>query len=88
MSANDKRSTLGDTFTPSKATASASTLHGSSHGLGETSPPLSRPLGPPPGILYALMPASYGQRIFPTSTYSTVGPTIGYNFDPMTGQPL
>ena len=88
MGANNKRSTLGDMFTPSKATAPARTLHGSSHGLGEMSPPLSRPLGPPPGILYASVPASYGQRIFPTLTYPTVGPTMGYNFDPMTGQPL
>ena len=86
--ANDKRSTLGDTFTPSKAMASASTLHGSSHGLGEMSPPLSRPLDPPPRILYASMSASYGQRIFPTLTYSTVGLVMGYNFDPMMGQPL
>ena len=86
--ARSKRSTLGDTFTPSRTVAYASTLHGSSHGLGETSQSLSRPLHPPPGIPYALMPASYEQRIFPTSTYSTVGPTMGYNFDHMTGQPL
>ena len=63
---SEKRSTLGDTFTPSKAMASASILHGSSHGLGEMSPPLSRTLGPPPGIPYASVPASYRQRIFPT----------------------
>ena len=86
--ANIKRSTLGDTFTLSKVTVSASILHGSDHGLGELSPPLSRPLGPPPGILYASMPVSYGQGIFPTLTYSTVGPTMGYNFDAMMGQPL
>ena len=88
MGASNKRSTLGDTFTPSKTTAYASTLHGSSHSLGEMSPSLSGPLGPPPGIPYASMPASYGQRIFPTLTYSTVGPTMGYNFDLMMGQPL
>ena len=86
--ASNKRSTLGDTFTPSKTAAYASTLHSSGHGLGEMSPSLSRPLGPPPGIPYASMPASYEQRIFPTSTYSTVGLTMGYNFDPMMGQPL
>ena len=88
VGANEKRSTLGDTFTLSKAMASASILHGSGHGLGEMPPPLSRPLGPPPGIPHALMPASYGQGIFPTLMYSTVGPTMGYNFDPMMGQPL
>ena len=88
VGANEKRSTLGDTFTPSKAMASASILHSSGHGLGEMSPPLSRPLGPPPGIPYASMPVSYGQKIFPTSTYSAVGPSMGYNFDPMMGQPL
>ena len=87
-SASDKRSTLGDTFIPSKTAVYASTLHGSGHSLGETSPSLSRPLGPPLGIPYASMPASYKQRIFPTLTYSTMGPTMGYNFDPMTGQPL
>ena len=86
--ASDKRSTLGDTFTPSKTMAYASTLHGSSHGLGEMSPSLSRPLGPPPGIPYALMPVSYEQRIFPTLTCSAMGSAMGYNFDPMMGQPL
>ena len=68
--------------------ASASILYDSGHGLGEMPPPLSRPLGPPPGILYPSMPAPYRQGIFPTLTYSTVGPTMGYNFDPMMGQPL
>ena len=86
--ASSKRSTLGDTFTPSKTAVYAGTLHGSGHSLGEMSPSLSRPLGPPPGIPYASMPVSYEQRIFPTLTYSTVGPTMGYNFDPMMGQPL
>ena len=79
---------LGDTFTPSRTVVYASTLHGSGHGLGKMSPSLSRPLGPPPGILYASMLASYGQRIFPVLTYSTVGPSMGYNFDLMMGQPL
>ena len=86
--ASSKRSTLGDTVTPSRTVAYTSTLHGSSHSLGETSPSLSMLLSPPPGIPYALMPVSYEQRIFPTLTYSTVGPTMGYNFDPMMGQPL
>ena len=86
--ASSKRSTLGDTFTPSRTVVYASTLHGFGHGLGEMSPSLSRPSCPPPGILYASMPVSYKQRIFPTLTYSTVGPTMGYNFDPMMGQTL
>ena len=86
--ASNKRSTLADTFTPSRTVVDASTLHGSGLSLGEMSPSLSRPLGPLPGILYALMPSSYRQRIFPILTYSTVEPSMGYNFDPMMGQPL
>ena len=39
MGASKKGSTLGGTFTPSKATASATILHGSSYGLGGTSSP-------------------------------------------------
>ena len=50
--------------------------------------PLIRPLGPPPGIPYPLMSMSYGQGIFPTLNYPLWGLTMGYNFDPMTGQPL
>ena len=86
--ASEKRSTLGDTFTPSKATASVSILHSLGHGLGKTTSPLSRPLDPPPGILYPSMPMSYGQGIFPNSNYSMVGSTMGYNFNPMMGEPL
>ena len=63
MGASKKRSTLGNTFTPSKATASASILHGSGYGLGGMSSPLLRPLGPPPGIPYPSMPMSYGQPL-------------------------
>ena len=86
--ASEKRSTLGDIFTPSKAMVSATILHSSSHGLGEMPSLLSRPLGPPPGIPYPSMPTSYEHTIFPNSNYSMVGSTMGYNFDPMTGQPL
>ena len=68
--------------------ASASILHSLGHGLEEMPLLLSRPLGPPPGIPYPLMPMSYGQRIFPNSNYSMVGSTMGYNLDPMMGQPL
>ena len=88
VGASEKGSTLGDTFTPSKATASASILHGFGYGLGGTSSPLLRPLGPPPRILYPSMPMSYGQGILPTLNYSVMGSTMGYNFDPMMGQPL
>ena len=86
--ASEKGSTLGETFIPSKATVSASILHSSRYGLGGMSSPLLRPSGPPPGILYPSMPMSYGQGIWPTSNYSAVGSTMGYNFDPMMGQPL
>ena len=47
-----------------------------------------RPLGPPAGILHPWMSMSYGQGIFPTLNYPSWGSTTGYNFDPMTGQPL
>ena len=88
VGASEKRSTLGDTFIPSKAMVSATVLHSSGHGLGEMPSLLSRPLGPPPGIPYPSMPTSYGQTIFPNPNYSTVGSTMGYNFNPMMGQPL
>ena len=88
MGASEKGSTLGETFTPSKATVSASILHSSGYGLGGTSSPLLRPLGPPPGIPYPSMPMSYRQGILPTLNYSAMGSTMGYNFDPMMGQPL
>ena len=88
VGASKKGSTLGETFTPSKATASASILHSSGYGLGGMSSPLLRPLGPPPRIPHPSMPTSYGQGILPTSNYSAMGTTMGYNFDPMMGQPL
>ena len=88
VGASEKGSTLGETFTPSKATVSASILHGSSYGLEGTSSPLLRPLGPPPRILHPLMHTSHVQGILPTSHYSAMGTPMGYNFDPMMGQPL
>ena len=86
-SASEKGSTLGKTFTPSKASVSAGILHGSSYGLGGTSSPLLRPLAPPPGIPHPSVLSSYVQEILPMSSYSAMG-TMGCNFDPMTGQPL
>ena len=88
MGASEKGSTLGKTFTPSKATVSASILHGSSYGLGGMSSPLLRPLAPPPRIPHPLMLPSYMQGILPTLSYSAMGTPMGYNFDPMMGQPL
>ena len=87
-SASEKGSTLGKTFTPSKATASASILHGSSYGLGGMSSPLLIPLAPPPRIPHPSVLSSYMQEILPTSSYSAMGTPMGYNFDPMMGQPL
>ena len=46
VGASKKRSTLGDTFTPSKAMASASILHSSDHGLGEMPSPPPKALRP------------------------------------------
>ena len=57
-------------------------------GPGGTQPPLVKTLGLPPGILYPSMSMLYGQGIFPTLSYSLWGSTMGYNFDPMMGQPL
>ena len=65
-----------------------SILSGLSCGLGGTQSPLVKTLGPPPGILYPSMSMSYGQGIFPTLSYSSWGSTMGYNFDPITGQSL
>ena len=86
--ASEKGSNLGETFTPSRSTASASILHGSSYGLGGTSSPLLRPLAPPPRILHPSMLPSYVQGVLPTLSYSAMGTPMGYNFDPMMGQPL
>ena len=62
---SEKKSTLGDTFVPSKTTLPvpswASILSGTSYRLGEMLSPLMRPLGPPPGIPYPLVSMSSGQ---------------------------
>ena len=90
--ASERKSTLGDTFSPTQARVPApihlSILSGSSCGPGGTQSPLVKTLGLPPGIPYPSMSMSYGQGIFPTLSYSLWGLTMGYNFDPMMGQPL
>ena len=88
MSANEKGSTLGKTFTPTRAGASTSALCGSGYGLGKTSLPLFRPLAPPLGIPHPLALSSYIQDILSTSSYPVMGTPMGYNFDPMMGRPL
>ena len=88
VSASEKGSTLGKTFTPSKASVSAGILHSSGYGLGGTSLPLLRPLAPPPGIPHPSVLSSYMQEILLMSSYSAMGTPMRYNFDPMMGQPL
>ena len=88
VSANEKGSTLGKTFTPARASAFTGALHSSGYGLGETSLPLSRPLAPPLGIPQPSALSSYIQDILPTSSYPVMGTPMGYNFDPMMGRPL
>ena len=87
-----KKSTLGDTFSPSSATAPtpicSSIFSGLSYALGGTQSPLIKPIGPPPGIPYPLVSMPYRQGAFPTPSYSSWGSTTGYNFDPMMGKPL
>ena len=88
VSANEKGSTLGKTFTPTRAIASAGALCSSGYSLGETSSPLSRLLAPPLGIPHPSVLSSYIQDILPMSSYPAMGTPMGYNFDPMMGQPL
>ena len=85
MSANEKGSTLGKTFTPARASVSTSALHGSGYGLGKTSLPLFRPLAPPPGISHPSALPSYIQDILLMSSYPAMGTPMGYNFNPMMG---
>ena len=87
-SANEKGSTLGRTFTPTRAGASTDALCSSGYGLGKTSLPLFRPLAPPPGIPCPSVLPSYMQDILPMSSYPVMGTPMGYNFDPMMGRPL
>ena len=73
VSANEKGSTLGKTFTPTRARTSTGALCSSGYGLGKTSLPLFRPLAPPPGIPHPLVLPSYMQDILPTSSYPVMG---------------
>ena len=90
--ASEKKSTLHDTFCPSSATVPKpihlSIFSSSSYGLGGTQSPLVKPLGPPPGILYPSVSMPYRQGIIPTPSHSSWVLTTGYNFNPITGQPL
>ena len=76
----EKKFTLGDTFIPSKAILLVPNHMGifssTSHGQGDMSSPLTRPLGPPPGILYPSIPGSTRQGIFPAPSYSMWGSTM------------
>ena len=87
-----KKSTLGATFLPSSATAPApicqSPFTGLSYAVGGVQSPLAKPVGPPPGIPYPSVSTPYEQGVFPTPGYVPWGSVTGYNFDPMTGQPL
>ena len=90
--ASKKKSTLGATFLPSSATVPVpicqSPFTGLSYAVGGVQSPLAKPVGPPPGIPYPLVSMPYGQGVFPTPGYVLWGSVMGYNFDPMTGQPL
>ena len=85
LSANEKGSTLGKTFTPTRAIVSTSALCSPGYGLGETSSPLFRPLAPLPGISHPSVLSSYIQDILPMSSYPAMGAPMEYNFDPMMG---
>ena len=67
--ASEKKSTLGDTFSPSSATAPApicqSLFSRLSYPLGGVQSPLTKPMGPPPGISYPSVSAPYGRVFFP-----------------------
>ena len=60
---SEKKSTLGDTFSPSSATAPApicqSLFSRLSYPLGVVQSPLTKPMGPPPGISYPSVSAPY-----------------------------
>ena len=80
-------STLGKTFIPGGTTAASSALCGPGGGMGEVSSSFSRPLAPPPRIPSMSGLSPYLQELLPTS-FPMMGPPAGYNFDPITGQPL
>ena len=84
VGSKEQGSTLGKTFTSTRAITSISALHGPSHSLGDTSLPFFRPLVPPPGIPPPSRLSSYIQDNLPTS-YPTMGAPMEYNFNPMMG---
>ena len=90
--AGKKKSTLGDTFSPSSAIAPApicqSLFSRLSYAVGGVQSPLAKPMGLPPGISYPSVSVPYRQGVLPTPGYTPWGLVMGYNFDPMMGQPL
>ena len=90
--AREKKSTLGSTFSSSSTTTPLpicqSLFARSGYAMGRVEQTLAKPTGLPPGIPFAQIPTPFGQGTFPTSTYKPWGSVTGYNFDPMTGQPL
>ena len=90
--AGKKKSTLGSTFSPSSAMAPApihqSLFPRSSYVVGYVQSPLAKPVGLPPGISYPLVSLPFGQGALPTPGYNLWGSLMGFNFDPMMGQPL
>ena len=80
-------STLGRTFIPGGAKAPSGALCGPGGGVGEVSSSFFQPLAPPPGIPSMSGLSPYIQELLPTS-FPTMGLPVGYNFDPITGQPL
>ena len=88
MGSKDQGSTLGKTFTSTRAATTTGALCGPSYGLGETSLPFFRSLAPPPGIQNPSRLSSHRQDILPTPSYPVMGAPMEYNFDPMMGWPL
>ena len=87
VDSKEQGSTLGKTFTSTRAAMSVSALRGPSYSPGETSSPFFKPLVRPPGIPSPSGLSSYIQELLPTS-YPVVGTPMEYNFDPMMGRPL
>ena len=81
-------STLGRTFIPRGPTPPSSALHGpGGGGMSAVSSSFFKPLAPPPRIPSTSGLSPYIQELLPTS-FPMVGLPVGYNFDPVTGQPL
>ena len=92
VSSADSRSrgsTLGKTFIPGGPAPPSGVLRGPSGGGGMSavSSSVFKPLAPPPGIPVMSGLSHYLQELLPTS-FPIMGPPTGYNFDPITGQPL